>query len=494
VLDTPLSTEDHLTLVSTFALLFWPIASACIFVLSRTFAQGLIWNVLVGQLLLPVGTTIKFQMVPPINKPTVVSLCCLAAFLLQGKRKKLLSQFGPVEFLLVLSVVSPIITSELNSDSVAMGQRYLPGVGLYDALSAAEGAVIALIPFVLGRSYLASPEMGRKILQALTVAGLAYSIPMLFEVRFSPQLHYWIYGFYSTDFDQAVRLGGFRPVVFMGHGLVTAFFAMTCLIASTALWRVKSGASIVPIQFTVPYLGILLVLCKTLGALIYGLIGTVLIAFFKPKTQFRFATFLVTVSLTYPLLRSFDLVPTSLAVEVATVVSQDRAQSLEFRFKNEDMLLKRALERPIFGWGRYGRSRVYDSETGRDLSTTDGRWIIDIGQFGLLGFLTEFGLLAICVYRAAQAGTRIRISADKVCLAALALIISFNLFDLILNSTLIPWTWLVAGSLLGQAEDPLRSRKIGRDNNSSALKRGFAKSSTIVHPTVGSRPIVSASS
>jgi hypothetical protein len=231
-----------------------------------------------------------------------------------------------------------------------------------------------------------------------------------------------------------------------------------------------------------------LVLCKTLGALIYGLVGTVLIAFFKPKTQFRFATFLVTVSLAYPLLRSLDLVPTSLAVEVAALVSQDRAQSLEFRFKNEDMLLKRAFERPMFGWGRYGRSRVYDSETGRDLSTTDGQWIIDIGEFGLLGFLTEFGLLAVCVYRAARAGTRMKTSEDKVYLAALALIVSFNLFDLIPNSTLIPWTWLMAGSLLGQAEGPLRPQRIGRHDNSNALNRRFANSGTRIHPPFGPRP------
>jgi hypothetical protein len=167
---------------------------------------------------------------------------------------------------------------------------------------------------------------------------------------------------------------------------------------------------------------------------------------------------------------------------VAAFVSQDRAQSLEFRFKNEDMLLKRAFERPIFGWGRYGRSRVYDSETGRDLSTTDGQWIIDIGEFGLLGFLTEFGLLSVCVYRAARAGTRMRTSADKVYLAALALIVSFNLFDLIPNSTLLPWTWLMAGSLLGQTEGPLRPQRIGRHDNSNALNHGFANSGTRTHP------------
>ena len=68
----------------------------------------------------------------------------------------------------------------------------LPGVGIYDAISASEGAFIILIPFFLGRQYLSGPLDSLKVLQALVIAGLVYSLPMLFEVRFSPQLHYWV--------------------------------------------------------------------------------------------------------------------------------------------------------------------------------------------------------------------------------------------------------------------------------------------------------------
>ena len=37
------------------------------------------------------------------------------------------------------------------------------------------------------------------------------------------------------------------------------------------------------------------------------------------------------------------------------------------------------------------------------MSITDGRWIITIGQFGLFGFVAEFGLLILPVFRAASA-------------------------------------------------------------------------------------------
>ena len=37
-------------------------------------------------------------------------------------------------------------------------------------------------------------------------------------------------------------------------------------------------------------------------------------------------------------------------------------------------------------------------------------------------------------------------------LAALALIISANIVELLPNATLTPWTWLLAGALLGRSE------------------------------------------
>ena len=131
-------------------------------------------------------------------------------------------------------------------------------------------------------------------------------------------------------------------------------------------------------------------------------------------------------------------------VDVAGAVSVDRATSLRTQFDEERPLLERASQRLVFGWGRWGRNRVFDEETGRDLVTTDGRWIITMGQFGLFGFLAEFGLLALPVFRAAGAIKYAESWRDKVFLAALALIISANIVELLPNATLSPWTWLLA--------------------------------------------------
>ncbi len=75
-----------------------------------------------------------------------------------------------------------------------------------------------------------------------------------------------------------------------------------------------------------------------------------------------------------------------------------------------------------------------------------------MGQFGFFGFLAEFGLLGLAVVRAASALRFVETERERVFLAALALILAINMIDLLPNSSLSPWTWLVAGALLGRAE------------------------------------------
>jgi hypothetical protein len=75
-----------------------------------------------------------------------------------------------------------------------------------------------------------------------------------------------------------------------------------------------------------------------------------------------------------------------------------------------------------------------------------------MGTFGLVGFVAEFGLLALAVYRAAMALKFAQTTRESVYLATLALIVAINMIDLLPNSSLSSWTWLLVGALLGRAE------------------------------------------
>ncbi|MCK9912753.1 hypothetical protein MXD81_26600, partial [Microbacteriaceae bacterium K1510] len=80
------------------------------------------------------------------------------------------------------------------------------------------------------------------------------------------------------------------------------------------------------------------------------------------------AAALVLLALLYPSLRASDLFPTTQLYNMALSVSEDRAGSLKFRFDQEQQLLDHARERFLFGWGRFGRNRLYDESSGDDLS------------------------------------------------------------------------------------------------------------------------------
>jgi len=444
--------DIHPNLLAYFVLLIWPVVA--LYLYSRLpIGRATLWTILGAYLLLPMRADIKFEMVPAFNKNSIASLAayiCCAVFARQ--LPKFSRGFGLPEALIFLLLCGRFITSMLNNDPVQVGMAEIPGVGAYDAGSSAIAQVIFILPFFLGRQFLRGAEDNAEILRVLVIAGLAYSLPMLFEIRMSPQLHEWVYGYFPSGFSDEFRSGGFRPVVFLGHGLLVAFFAMTTTVAAAALWRTQTRILRWAPGGITAYLSIILVLCKTGSALVYGAVLVPLARWASPRLQLRIASVLVIIALTYPMLRLADVFPTTSIIGAASTISADRAASLKSRFDNEDQLLTRAWARPVFGWGRFGRNRVYAAETGKDVSITDGYWIITMGQFGLFGFIAEFGLLALAVFRAAMALKFAPTMREREYLAALALVVAVSMIDLLPNSSISPWTWLLVGAVLGRAE------------------------------------------
>jgi len=203
--------------VATLALLSWPVVAFWLYS-TRRLSRATAWTILGGQLLLPVGAVIKLAPgVPQLDKATIPNLAALLGCVFVARQRVRLSRIGLAEVFLLMLFVGPFITSELNGDMVITGGVPLPGLGYYDALSWVESQFALLLAFFLGRQFLRNSADSAEILRALVVAGLLYSIPMLVEIRLSPQLHNWVYGYHAHAFDQQMREGGFRPTVFMGR-------------------------------------------------------------------------------------------------------------------------------------------------------------------------------------------------------------------------------------------------------------------------------------
>ena len=194
-------------LLAVLALWLWPVASI-FFYQSKAVVPATIWTILAADLLLPFGTSFKFTMIPELDKFSIPTFCALVGCMIVTRRRLQLSNnFGLTEILIFTFLVSPVITCLLNGDTLYYGSTVLPGVGIYDGLSAVLAQFVTLIPFFLGRQFLRNPTDLQRILEILVLAGLIYSVPLLFEIRFSPQLHSWVYGYAPTDFIQEVREG-----------------------------------------------------------------------------------------------------------------------------------------------------------------------------------------------------------------------------------------------------------------------------------------------
>ncbi|MGZ9809041.1 hypothetical protein ACXN5S_01075 [Pseudoroseicyclus sp. H15] len=446
--------------IAQLALIAWPLAS---FLLFRVLPAGraLIASMLIAYLLLPPAPAgVDLPLLPPLTKDTIPSL---VAFILvitmhrDGLRLMPSSLAGRV--LVALFLFTPLATTLTNTHPVVWGPIYLPALSPHDALASLVQQALILLPFLLARALLSQPHNQKDLLWGLVIGGLAYSLPMLLEVRLSPQLNIWIYGFFQHSFEQMVRGEGFRPIVFLYHGLWAAFFCMTAVVAAAILARESEGPRRAGLLAAAIYLFLVLVACKSLASLLYAMLAVPLIYFLPSRGQIHIAAVLACLALFYPAAKGLGLVPQEQILAAASSASADRAASLEYRFVNEDMLLDRAEQKPLFGWGSWGRNLVRDEVSGQQISVPDGRWIISIGVSGWIGFLAEFGLLVLPIFLLWRKSISSLPGTIAPVIGPILLLHSINVVDLLPNATLTPMTWLIAGGMLGYAEGFVPQRR-----------------------------------
>jgi len=273
----------------------------------------------------------------------------------------------------------------------------------------------------------------------------------------------WIYG-YQHAFLQSMRGEGFRPMVFMEHGLAVAFFAATGFIAALGLQRVRDPCRPGPWP-RVGWQALLLALCKSWGSILYSAFALMSRPLLKRRLGAWILVGAIVVVVTFPATRFTGVFPAQQLVELVSRVSVDRAQSLGFRFDNEDMLLRRAMLRPVYGWGTFGRNRVF-ADWGQDVSVTDGQWIIQLGIFGAVGLAGLLVLVLVPLLRFIWNWRRIP-PGPRSLVHHLALVVTVCAVDILPNAWAdrLPLVYAgalftLAGELAGRAA---RRRRAGRD-------------------------------
>ena len=446
-----------------FAILAWPLVAVVLF---RVFPvpKAAAISIIAGYLLLPIRTAYNLPLMPAYNQEVAAALPTLLLALFYSRQPGLrpaappptaapvLEGWLPKAILPKLCVIvllaSPFVTALLNMDALSYGGKFLRPLSPYDAASSALAAAMALLPFFIARKYLAHPREHAMLLVLLCLAGLLYSLPTLYEARMSPQINRMIYGF-APDWMMSMRGGGWRPSVFLGHGLKLGIFMTMCVLAALACTRTRPSSQRWLFFAAAFWLFVTLVVCKTFGALLIAVVLAPVILLCRVRLQLLTAAVLAAIVLTYPMMRGAGLVPTETIVAgVSKIADAQRIGSLNYRFKNEDILLEKANDRPLFGWGGWGRGRIYD-EQGRDISTTDGLWVIIFGEGGWIRYLSYFGLLTLPIILLALRQRQYEVT---LATSALALVLTANLIDLLPNSGISPIVWLISGALVGRME------------------------------------------
>ena len=399
-------------------------------------ARGVVFSLLGGWMFLPV---FDGACEPPLlvkKEMFVPAVVLVLSIALEFRRW---TRFRPkaIDFPAAVLVVGPFLTSVVN------------GLGAYDGAQASFQAFCTWVaPFLLGRLYLATPEAVSNLASSVVRAGLVYVPFCLWEIRMSPQLHRTLYGFHQHSFGQTWRFGGYRPMVFMAHGLMVGMFMAMAALVAYWMWRNRPRQAPfgIPMGWAVLALVVTTVLVKSLGAILLLTLGILVLEGTRRHRSSLLVLGLIAIPPCYCAARIAGWGGEPI-LALAARISPDRSDSLAYRLGNEDLLIAKAMQRPVLGWGRWGRSRVYD-EVGNDVSVTDGLWIISLGVSGLAGLAALGVLFLLPVLLLLRTLPALHWGAGRISgVAALAVALALWAIDCLPNSMVNPMFLTIAGSL-----------------------------------------------
>ena len=333
---------------------------------------------------------------------------------------------------------SPFITSYLN------------GLGIYDGCSEIVRQFVTWgLPYLIGRVYFSDLEGIRELAIGIFIGGLIYVPFCWWEIRMSPQLHRWVYGFRQHSFFQNMRDGGYRPMVFMQHGLMVGAWMGATTLIGVWLWRARTLRQVwdVPMYVLVPAMILTVYLCKSRYAMLLLIIGVGAL-YMVTWTRLRvLIVLLLMIPPIYMIVRAEGMVTGDGMISMARdMFNEERAESLAYRLNNENILAERALERPYFGWGSWGGYRVTD-EYGKDL-ITDSLWIITLGSRGIVGVsaltaMLLLPMLLVCYDWRVQFWTHPLVAPVVV----LGMMVALYMFDHLMNGMVNPIFMLACGAV-----------------------------------------------
>lgn len=408
--------------------------------------RAIITAFIAGWLFLPVAT-FEIQGVPNFSKASVTSLAVVLGIVLFDVGRLGAFRWRWCDLPIALWLLVPLASSLSN------------GRGVYDGISGVvDSAILWGVPYLAGRLYLNNIRALRELAVGIVIGGMAYVPLCLFEIRMSPQLHTMVYGFHQHVFAQTMRFGGWRPTVFLEHGLAVGMWMTGATLLAMWLWRTRATRHIanLPMSLIVTVMFTTTILCKSVGAIGLLGIGTAGLLMTRWSRSAKIMLVILAIAPGYLTARIVFNWEGRELVDLATLIEPDRAKSLQVRLDNEDRITEHALQRPLVGWTRWGEYRAVDDGGARVV--TDSLWIVALGQTGLIGLTSMVATLllpAVIFMRRTRLRNWHRPSLAPV--AGVATLLMLFMIDSMLNSMLNPVYLLGGGGLISLTRSQMGS-------------------------------------
>jgi hypothetical protein len=439
----------------------WPLVLVALFLMMPA-RRAVISGLIVAWLFLPVAEY-EFKGIPEYNKMTATSLSLFIATLLFEPNRVLAFRPKWIDLPMLVLCLCPMASSLSN------------GLGVYDGMSESNSQLLRWgLPYFIGRIYFNDYQSMRELAFGVFLGGLAYLPFCWYELRMSPQLHRMVYGYYQHGFVQTIRYGGYRPMVFLQHGLMVGMWMVTATLAGLALWQAGIVRQIrgIPMWVFVAPLFVTTIMCRSSGAIVLLGVGIAAFASVRYLRTSLALPILAAICILYVSVRASGIWDGSQLVDMTrNVVGADRAQSVQTRFYNEEAMAARARQQPLLGWGGWGRSRIHD-ERGEDITITDSLWIITLGTNGALGVAAVLAVILLpplLLARSVPIAWWAHPAAAPA--AALAVVVTLWMVDNLLNAMFNPVYVVMIGGLAGIR--PLSQLNVGIVSVRRIVRRPF---------------------
>ncbi len=401
--------------------------------------RGVILAVAAGWILLSPRAGINIPGIPQISKDFVVPYAAALGVLLTRGHLIRRLRFSWIDLFFIIALISPFISSLTN------------GLGSWDATSEMYGRLATWgVAYLIGRVLVADLQEVRECALAILLAGIVIVPLCLLEIRMSPQLHRWVYGFYQQPFHMTKRMGGYRPILMFRHGIeVGTWLASSAVIA---VWLSIASSRIrllhLPVKYHAAALILVSLISRSLGALALLAMGS---SAAVTARILKMRVLLLAITLAVPgylMLRAPGIWSPDIVVELVERFGEPkRAASFAARAYQEEELGAKARQRLLFGWGGHNRFRVFD-DFGEKTTAVDPLWIIIFGKYGLFGLVSLYGMLCIpAILIVLRTPTRYLFHPNMAGVVALILALFVTNADSLQNAFYSPLMMIAAGAL-----------------------------------------------